>query len=110
VGSLNGRISKLEGLASTAAADAEDDRRLRIARAITRMILEEFNRLKVSSESERFAGDLLERAVRGVVEEQYSDLDQESRRYIADGWIETIHSWTRLDWMVNAGRGGPPSA
>jgi 3-methyladenine DNA glycosylase AlkD len=74
------------------------------------MILDEFARLKVSGESERFAGDLLERAVRCVVADQYSDLDQESRRYIADGWIETIRNWTRLDWMVNAGRGGPPSA
>jgi hypothetical protein len=113
VGSLNGRLRRLESGIPSILRDFEDDEKLRRQRAITRMILDEFARLKASGDSskgERFSpsGDLLERAVRNVVEDQYTDLSPESHQYIADGWIETIHSWTRLDWMVSAGREGPP--
>jgi hypothetical protein len=104
VGSLNGRLRRLESSIPSILRDLEDDEKLRRQRAITRMILDEFAHLKVSGEQ----GDLLERSVRRVVEDQYEDFDGESRQYIADGWIETIHSWTRLDWMVSAGREGPP--
>jgi 3-methyladenine DNA glycosylase AlkD len=86
--------------------DAQEEERQKRQRAITRMILDEFARLKASGDSS--AGNLLERSVRRVVEDQYEDLDQESRQSIADGWVETINSWTRLDWMVSAGREGPP--
>lgn len=50
-----------------------------------------------------------EEAVRSVVSEQYPDLGEKSREYIADGWIETLREWTRLDWMVKAGRARPSS-
>jgi hypothetical protein len=106
VGSLEGRIDKLEGRMPDMLRERDDEEKLRRQRAITRMILDELASLEASGEE----GTLLEQAVRRVVEDQYSDLTQESRQYIADGWIENIHGWTRLDWMVNAGREGPPRA
>jgi hypothetical protein len=106
VGGLESRISRLEGRMPDTVRDRQEDERLERERTITRMILDEFARLKASGET----GDLLERSVRGVVEDQYSDLDQESRQYIADGWIETLRVWTRLDWMAKAGQPGAPSA
>lgn len=130
MGSLDGRISKLEGLMPEILRNAHEEERQRRQRAITRMILDEFARLKASRavhyrggapiEPEDIPGkilgpdytaeDMLDLAVRRVVEDQYADLSPESRQYIADGWVETIHDWTRLDWMANAGREGPPSA
>jgi hypothetical protein len=104
VGSLNGRISKLEGLVPDILRDQHEEERQRLQRAITRMILDEFARLKANGEPVS-----LDKAVRNVVEDSYEDLSPESRQYIAEGWSETIHSWTRLDWMVSAGREGPPS-
>jgi hypothetical protein len=62
--------------------------------------------LKASGE----AGDLLERAVRSVAATQYADLGEENYEHIADGWIETLREWTGLDWIVKAGRNGPPHA
>ena|ERR671911_2589722 len=105
MGGLDSRIRKLEGRMADTVRDRQEDERLELERAIVRRILDEFARLKASGET----GDLLEQAVRGVVEDQYSDLGQESRQYIADGWTETIRSWTRLDWLVTAGREGPPN-
>jgi hypothetical protein len=98
-------MHRLEERASDVLRDAQEEERQRRQRAITRMILDEFARLKASGEEVS-----LDKAVRNVVEDQYQDLGPESRRYIADGWSETIHSWTRLDWMVSAGREGPPRA
>jgi hypothetical protein len=106
VGSIESRISKLEGRMPDTLRDRQEDERMEIERAIVRMILDEYARLKASGEK----GALLERSVRRVVEDQYSDLDQDSRHYIADGWIETLRAWTRFDWMLTAGREGPPSA
>jgi flagellar biosynthesis component FlhA len=108
MGSLEDRLKRLEGRVPPILRDREEEERQRLARAITRMILNEFARLKASRE-EGEADNLLERATRRVVEDQYEDLDPESRQYIADGWTETLHSWTRLDWMVSAGREGPPT-
>jgi hypothetical protein len=103
--SIEKRIAALEGRVSGELRDAQEEERQRRQRAITRMILDEFARLKASG------GEVsLDRAVRNVVEDQYQDLGPESCRYIANGWSETIHSWTRLDWMVSAGREGPPRA
>jgi len=104
---FRGRLRRLEDRAPSILRDLEDDEKQRRQRAITRMILDEFARLKVSGAGDS-SGDLLERSVRGVVEDQYENLGPDSRKYIADGWIETIHSWTRLDWMVSASREGPP--
>jgi hypothetical protein len=73
-----------------------------------RMILDEFARLKASGQFSD--GDPLGQAVRNVVAAQYADLGEDSCEYIADGWIETLREWTRLDWMVKAGRNGPPHA
>ncbi len=103
--SLARRLEKLEEHVSDTLRDAQEEERQRRQRAITRMILDEFSRLKASGEQVS-----LDKAVRNVVEDQYQDLGPESCRYIADGWTETIHSWTKLDWMVSAGREGPPSA
>jgi flagellar biosynthesis component FlhA len=105
---IEDRLKRLEGRVPSILRDREEEERERLSRAITRMILNEFARLKASGAGPG-TEDLLERAVRNVVEDQYEDLDPESRQYIADGWIETIHSWTRLDWMVSAGREGPPT-
>jgi hypothetical protein len=103
MGRLDGRMRRLEGLMPDVLRDAEEEQRQRRQRVITRWILDEFARLKASGEQAS-----LDKAVRNVVEDQYQDLDEESRRYIADGWSESIHGWTRLDWMANAGREGPP--
>jgi N-acyl-D-aspartate/D-glutamate deacylase len=103
--SIERRIENLEGRASGVLRDAQEEERDKREWAITVMILDEFARLKRDGEQVS-----LDKAVRNVVEDQYQDLDLESRRYIADGWSETIHSWTRLDWMVRAGREGPPRA
>jgi hypothetical protein len=106
VGSLENRLSRLENRASGITAETEADEKLRRERVITRMILDEFACLKASGE----AGDLLERAVRSVAATQYADLGEENYEYIADGWIETLREWTGLDWIVKAGRNGPPHA
>jgi hypothetical protein len=108
VGSLNGRVKRLEERVPSLLRDLEDEERQRRSRAITRWILDEARRLK-DEESPAQAEGLLERSVRRVVEDQYADLGPESRQYIADGWTETLHSWTRLDWWTNAGRDRPPS-
>jgi uncharacterized protein (UPF0147 family) len=92
MGRLNGRISKLEGHMP----EVHEGERLRITRVITKMVLDEHAR-----------DQDLPAAIRRVVEDQYEDLNEESRAYIADSWTENILSWTRLDWMVNAGREGP---
>ncbi len=105
MGSLARRLEKLEGRVPDVLRDVQEEERQRRQRAITRMILDEFARLKASGEEVS-----LDKAVRNVVEDQYQDLGPESCRYIADGWSETIHSWTRLDWMISAGREGPPHA
>lgn len=108
MGSIERRFSRLEDRAPEIAAEAEADERLERERAITRWILDEFARLKASDE---FAGeDPLAQAVHNVAAKQYADLGEENYEYIADGWIETIREWTRLDWLVKAGRGGPPQA
>jgi hypothetical protein len=73
-----------------------------------RMILDEVARLKASGELSD--GDSLAQAVRNVDDGQYAELGEESCQYIADGWIETLREWTRLDWMVKAGRNGAPHA
>jgi hypothetical protein len=99
-------LSRLENRALGIAVETEVDEKLRRERVITRMILDEFARHKASAE----AGELLERAVRNVAAAQYADLGEESYENIADGWIETLREWTRLDWMVKAGRNGPPHA
>jgi len=130
MGSLERRLEALEGRTRDILSEREDDEKLGRQRAITRMILDEFARLKASRavhyrggvpiEPEDIPGkilgpeyttdDMMELAIRRVVPEQYADLSEESRQYIADGWNETIRSWTRLDWMVSAGREGPPRA
>jgi hypothetical protein len=98
----------LEDRAQAIAAQTQEDERLERERAIMRMIVDEFARLKASGELSDL--DPLAQAVRNVVAAQYADLGEESCQYIADGWIETLREWTRLDWMVKAGRSGAPHA
>jgi hypothetical protein len=70
------------------------------------MILDEFASLRASG---RLAGeDPLAQAVHNVAAEQFAHLAEENYEYIADGWLETIREWTRLDWMLKAGRERPP--
>ena len=105
---LRGKVRRLEDRAQAIAAQTQEDEKLERERAIMRMILDEFARLKASGELSEL--DHLEQAVRNVVAAQYADLGEESCQYIADGWIETLREWTYLDWMVKAGRNGPPHA
>ena len=103
---LRGKMRSLEDHAQAIAAQTQEDQKLE--RAIMRMILDEFARLKASGELSD--GDPLAQDVRNVVAAQYVDPGEESCEYIADGWIETLREWTRLDWMVKAGRNGAPHA
>jgi class 3 adenylate cyclase len=105
---LRGKERDLEDRAQAIAAQTQEDQKLERERAIMRMILDEFARLKASGELSD--GDSLAQAVRNVVAAQYADLGEESCKYIADGWIETLRSWSRLEWMVKAGREGPSRA
>ena len=101
-------MRRLEDRAQAIAAQTQEDEKLERERAIMRMIVDEFARLKACGELSD--ADPLAQAVRNVVAAQYADLGEESCQYIADGWIETLREWTRLDWMVKAGRNGPPHA
>jgi 3-methyladenine DNA glycosylase AlkD len=105
---LRGKLRRLEDRAQAIAAQTQEGVKLERQRAIMRMILDEFARLKASGELSE--GDPLAQAVRNVVAAQYADLGEESCQYIAEGWIETLREWTHLDWMVKAGRNGPPHA
>ena len=112
MGNLENRLSRLEnrtpGIASV--AEAEYDGKLRRQRAIMIMILDEFAHLKASGAASGGGPATLAQAVRNVAAVQYQDLGKENYEYIADGWIETLTEWTRLDWLVKAGREGPPHA
>jgi hypothetical protein len=106
---LRGKVRRLEDRAQAIAAETEEDEKLERERAIMVMIVDECARLKASGE-QGTTWELLTRAVRDVVAAQYADLGEESHKYIADGWTETLRSWSRLEWMVKAGREGPPDA
>jgi hypothetical protein len=105
---LRGKLRHLEDRAQAIAAQTQEDEKLERERAIMRMILDEFARLKAYGELSD--GDPLAQAVGNVAAAQYADLGEQSCEYIADGWIETLREWTRLDWMVKAGRNGAPHA
>ena len=105
---LKGKLRRLEDRTQAISAQSEEDEKLERQRAIMRMIVDEFARLKASDELSD--ADHLAQAVRNVVAAQYADLGEESCQYIAEGWIETLREWTHLDWMVKAGRNGPPHA
>jgi class 3 adenylate cyclase len=105
---LRGKLRRLEDRAQAIAAETQEDQKLERERAIMRMILDEFARLKVSADISD--GVPLAQAVGNVVAAQYADLGEESCQYIADGWIETLREWTPLDWIVKAGRNGAPHA
>jgi hypothetical protein len=105
---LRGKLRRLEDRAQAIAAETQEDQKLERERAIMRMIVDEFARLKASGEFSD--ADPLAQAVRNVAAAQYADLGEESCQYIADGWIETLREWTRLDWIVKAGRSGVPHA
>jgi hypothetical protein len=105
---LKGKLRHLEDRAQAIAAETQEDEKLERERAIMRMIVDEFAGLKACGEPSD--ADPLAQAVRNVVAAQYEDLGEESCQYIADGWIETLREWTRLDWMVKAGRNGAPHA
>jgi hypothetical protein len=105
---LRGKLRRLEDRAQAIAAETQEDQKLERERAIMRMIVDEFARLKVSADISD--GVPLAQAVGNVVAAQYADLGEESCQYIADGWIETLREWTPLDWIVKAGRNGAPHA
>lgn len=109
MGSLENRLSRLEKGTLELSGEAARDEKLERERAIMVMIVDECARLKASGE-QGTTWELLARAVRNVVAESYPELGEESHKYIADGWIETLRSWSRLEWMVKAGREGPPRA
>ena len=101
-------MRRLEDRAQAIATETQEDQKLERERAIMRMIVDEFARLKASGEFSD--ADPLAQAVRNVVAAQYAELGEESCQYIAEGWIETLREWTRLDWMVKADRNGAPHA
>ena len=101
-------MRRLEDRAQAIATETQEDQKLERERAIMRMIVDEFARLKASGEFSD--ADPLAQAVRNVDDGQYADVGEESCQDIADGWIETLREWTHLDWMVKAGRNGPPHA
>src|SRR5215216_3000406 len=105
---LRGKLRRLEDRAQAIATETQEDEKLERERAIMRMILDEFAHLKACGELSD--GDTLAQALRNVDDGQYADLGEKSREYIADGWIETLREWTRLDWMVKATRNGTPHA
>jgi hypothetical protein len=105
---LKGKLRRLEDRAQAIATETQEDQKLERERAIMRMIVDEFARRKASGEPSD--ADPLAQAVRNVAAAQYAELGEESCQYIADGWIETLREWTRLDWMVKAGRNGAPHA
>jgi hypothetical protein len=105
---LRGKLRRLEDRAQAIAAETKTDEKLECERAIMRMIVDEFARLKASGEFSD--ADPLAQAVRNVAAAQYADLGEEACQYIADGWIETLGEWTPLDWIVKAGRNGAPHA
>jgi hypothetical protein len=105
---LRGKLRRLEDRAQAIAAQTQEDKKLERERAIMRMIVDEFARRKASGEPSD--ADPLAQAVRNVAAAQYAELGEESCQYIADGWIETLREWTRLDWIVKAGRSGVPHA
>jgi hypothetical protein len=105
---LRGKLRRLEDRAQAIATETQEDQKLERERAIMRMIVDEFARLKASGEFSD--ADPLAQAVRNVVAAQYAELGEESCQYIAEGWIETLREWTRLDWMVKADRNGAPHA
>ena len=112
MGRLEDRLSRLEAREKAVASEAEtqEDEKLRRQRAIMALILDEFARLKASGEAPGGGPATLAQAVRNVAAVQYQDLGRENYEYIADGWIETLQGWTRLDWLAKAGREGPPRA
>jgi len=103
-------LSRLEAREKAVATETQEDEKLRRQRAIMIMILDEFARLKASGAASGGGPATLAQAVRNVAAVQYQDLGKENYEYIADGWIETLTEWTRLDWLVKAGREGPPHA
>ena len=105
---LRGKSRRLEDRVQAIATETQEDQKLERERAIMRMIVDEFARLKACGELSD--ADPLGQAVRNVAAAQYAELGEESCQYIADGWIETLREWTRLDWMVKAGRNGAPHA
>jgi len=80
---LRGKVRRLEDRSQAIAAEREEDRKLERERAIMRMILDEFARLKASGELSD--PDPLAQAVRNVVAAQYADLGEESCEYMAEG-------------------------
>ena len=105
---LRGKSRRLEDRVQAIATETQEDQKLERERAIMRMIVDEFARLKAYGELSD--GDPLGQAVGKVVAAQYADLGEESCQYIAEGWIETLRELTRLDWIVKAGRNGAPHA
>jgi hypothetical protein len=109
VGSLENRLSRLEAHQKAAVAETVADEKLSRERAIMVRIVDECACLKASGE-QGTTWELLARAVRKVVAESYPEFGEESHKYIAHGWIETLRSWSRLEWMVKAGCEGLPRA
>jgi creatinine amidohydrolase/Fe(II)-dependent formamide hydrolase-like protein len=105
---LRGKLRRLEDRVQAIATETQEDQKLERERAIMRMIVDEFARLKASADISDL--DPVAQAVRNVAAAQYAELGEESCQYIADGWIETLREWTRLDWMVKADRNGAPHA
>jgi hypothetical protein len=71
---LRGKLRRLEDRAQAIATETQEDQKLERERAIMRMILDEFARLKASGEFSD--ADPLAQAVRNVAAAQYADLGE----------------------------------
>ena len=104
MGSLERRLSHLEGLLSGACVSEDEEREQRIMRTITRLVVAEHARIRKRGES----GDLIEKACLAVAYDQYDHLGEEHREYIGRGWAENMRGWGPIDWGIATGKLTPP--
>ena len=96
------RLKRLEERANAASHAARQREAAEREKRIVRLIMDEYDDLEESGED----GDLLKKAVRNVVYDQYPEpeLDHD---YVAKGWLKTMRSWGDVEWMIKAGRERP---
>ena len=103
------RLKRLEERANAASRAARQREESEREKRIVRLIMDEYDDLEESGED----GDLLKKAVRNVVYDQYEDHPESpgfyDHDYIAKGWLRTMRSWGDVEWMMVAGRKSPPS-
>lgn len=101
------RLKRLEERANAASRATRERQKSEREQQIVGWIMEEYDHLEESGEG----GDLLKKAVHNVVRDQYEDPPDSpgfyDHDYIAKGWLETMRSWRRVEWIMKAGRERP---